>query len=186
MVLKSQITHCIVKRKHISNCHSRQYIPLRRIQRHSFRLQVLPPFPKIPLVKKLHDTLYTERCRARMERWLNRVGLREDLCQSGSMEYFISSKMTDKDIGGSSKQSFSSLFMNLFGGAAEQEFVVYTPIGDINDFNEDEEERKREYIASMEECAHELANAVKNMHIQEESFGKGVVKTTMAIEKAFN
>ncbi|KAJ1813222.1 hypothetical protein LPJ56_003527 [Coemansia sp. RSA 2599] len=140
----------------------------------------------MPSAKKMHDTLYVERYRTRMERWLNRIGLREDLCKSGSMEYFVSSKMTDKDVGGGSKQSFSSLFMNLFGGAAEQEFVVYTPIGDINDFNEDEEERKREYITNMEECAHELANAIKNMHVQEESFGKGVVKATMAVEKAFD
>ncbi|KAJ2706462.1 hypothetical protein FB645_001607 [Coemansia sp. IMI 203386] len=152
----------------------------------SFRLQVLPPFPKMPSVKKAHDTLYIERQRARMERWLNRVGSREDLSRTGSMDYFISSKMTDKDVGGSSKQSFSSLFMNLFGGPAEQEFVVYTPIGDINDYNEDEEERKREYINNMEECAHELENAIKNMHVQEEAFGKGVVKATMAIEKAFD
>ncbi|KAJ1725637.1 hypothetical protein LPJ53_000116 [Coemansia erecta] len=152
----------------------------------SFRLQVLPTFPSIPSPKKISDTLYVERHRARIERWLNRVGCREDLCQSGSFDYFISPRMTENDVGGSSKQSFSSLFMNLFGGAVEQEFRVYTPIGEINDYNEDEEEQRREYITRTEECAQELAVAMRNMHAQEEQFGKGIIKATMAIEKSFH
>ncbi|KAJ2785929.1 hypothetical protein GGI15_001769 [Coemansia interrupta] len=152
----------------------------------SFRLQVLPTFPPIPSPKKISDTLYVERHRARIERWLNRVGCREDLCQSGSFDYFISPRMTENDVGGSSKQSFSSLFMNLFNGAVEQEFRVYTPIGEINDYNEDEEEQRREYITRTEECAQELAVAMRGMHAQEEQFGKGIIKATMAIEKSFH
>ncbi|KAJ1862431.1 hypothetical protein LPJ73_000753 [Coemansia sp. RSA 2703] len=94
--------------------------------------------------------------------------------------------MTENDVGGSSKQSFSSMFMNLFSGAVEQEFRVYTPIGEINDYNEDEEEQRREYITRTEECAQELAVAMRNMHVQEEQFGKGIIKVTMAIEKSYH
>ncbi|KAJ1886042.1 hypothetical protein LPJ66_009827, partial [Kickxella alabastrina] len=151
----------------------------------SFRLQALPLFPEQPIAKKINDTLYVERHRARMERWLNRLGSREDLCQSESMDYFISTRMSEKDIGGSSKQSFSSMMLNLFGGPIEQEFRVYTPIGEIDDYDEDEEERRREYLRRTEECARELASSIKNMHVHEEILGKSIVKATLAIGKAF-
>ncbi|KAJ2721327.1 hypothetical protein GGI07_004054 [Coemansia sp. Benny D115] len=151
----------------------------------SFRLQALPPFPERPSSKKCNDPLYVERQRARMERWLNRVGSREDLCQSASVEHFISSKMSPKDVGESAKQSFSSMFMGFFGGPTEHGFRVYTPIGEINDYDEDEEERRREYITQMEECAGELGGIVRNMHVQEEALGKSVVKAAMAIGKAY-
>ncbi|KAJ2817610.1 hypothetical protein IWW50_006108 [Coemansia erecta] len=154
----------------------------------SFRLQALPPFPERPSTKKTADALYVERYRARVERWLNRLGTRKDICGSASMDYFISTKMSDSDIGSSAKQSFSSLLMNMFGGSAahsDRGFKIYTPISEIDDFDEDEEERRREYISSTEECAQELTAAFKNVHVQEEAFGKGIVKATLAISKAF-
>ncbi|KAJ2550743.1 hypothetical protein IWW35_003141 [Coemansia sp. RSA 1878] len=154
----------------------------------SFRLQALPPFPERPSAKKTANALYVERYRARIERWLNRLGARKDICNSASMDYFISAKLTDSDIGSSAKQSFSSLLLNMFGSSAahsDRGFKTYTPIGEIDDFDEDEEERRREYIASTEECAQELVAAIKNVHTQEEAFGKGIVKAAVAISKAF-
>ncbi|KAJ2313381.1 hypothetical protein IWW52_004582, partial [Coemansia sp. RSA 2704] len=154
----------------------------------SFRLQALPPFPERPSSKKATDQLYVERYRARIERWLNRLGTREHVCQSASMDYFISTKMSDKDVGSSAKQSFSSLLLNFFGGGTTQNdrgFRIYAPISEIDDFDEDEEERRREYIASLEECAQELGVAVKNAHAQEEALGKGIVKAVLAITRAF-
>ncbi|KAJ2851718.1 hypothetical protein IWW36_000863 [Coemansia brasiliensis] len=96
--------------------------------------------------------------------------------------------MTDSDVGCDTKQSISSLLLNLFGGSTphtDRGFKVYTPIGEISEFDEDEEERRREYITSTEECAQELVSATKSLHTQEEAFGKGVVKAALAISKAF-
>ncbi|KAJ1873185.1 hypothetical protein LPJ55_002543 [Coemansia sp. RSA 990] len=96
--------------------------------------------------------------------------------------------MSDKDVGSSAKQSISSLLLNLFGGStaySDRGFKVYVPIGDISEFDEDEEERRREYITSTEECAQELVAATKNLHTQEEAFGKSIVKAALAVSKAF-
>ncbi|KAJ2456034.1 hypothetical protein EV183_000377 [Coemansia sp. RSA 2336] len=154
----------------------------------SFRLQVLPPFPERPSSKHTADSLYVERYRARIERWLNRLGSRKDVCESASMSHFASTKMTDKEVGSSAKQSISSLLLNLFGGSmaySDRGFKVYVPVGDISEFDEDEEERRREYITSTEECAQELVVATKNLHTQEEAFGKSIVKAALAVSKAF-
>ncbi|KAJ2807733.1 hypothetical protein H4R20_001166 [Coemansia guatemalensis] len=154
----------------------------------SFRLQVLPPLPERPNRRKLGDTLYIERCRARIERWLNRLGAREDICQSASMEHFISSKMSSSEVGGSAKQGFSSLLLNLFGGGSastDNGFKTYTPISEIADYDEDKEERRREYISSIEECAQELSAAMSAAHAQDEVFGRSVVKAALAVGKAY-
>ncbi|KAJ1751436.1 hypothetical protein LPJ79_002114, partial [Coemansia sp. RSA 1821] len=154
----------------------------------SFRLQVLPPFPERPSSKQTTDLLYVECYRAKIERWLNRLGSRKDICESASMDHFTSTKMSDKDVGSSAKQSISSLLLNLFGGStaySDRGFKVYVPIGDISEFDEDEEERRREYITSTEECAQELVAATKNLHTQEEAFGKSIVKAALAVSKAF-
>ncbi|PIA14504.1 hypothetical protein COEREDRAFT_82765, partial [Coemansia reversa NRRL 1564] len=154
----------------------------------SFRLQVLPPLPERPNRQKLSDALYVERCRARIERWLNRLGTREDLSQSVSMEHFISPKMTSSEVGGNVKQGLSTLLLNLFGGSAastDNGFKKYTPISDIDDYDEDEEERRREYISSIEECAQGLSAAMNAVHAQDEAFGRSVVKAALAVGKAF-
>ncbi|KAJ2488659.1 hypothetical protein IWW37_004638 [Coemansia sp. RSA 2050] len=152
----------------------------------SFRLQVLPPFPTRISTKRLTDLLYVERQRARIERWLNRLGSREDICNNGSMDRFVSStKMADDEVAGGTKTSFSSMLMNLFAGSSDREFKVYTPIGDINDYDEDEEERRRDYIRRTVECAGGLADAIKNMHVQEDSLGKSIVKVALALSKAY-
>ncbi|KAJ2082944.1 hypothetical protein H4R24_001214 [Coemansia sp. RSA 988] len=156
----------------------------------SFRLQVLPPLSERPNRRKLGDALYIERSRARIERWLNRLGAREYICQSGSMEHFISPKMSSSEVGGSIKQGFSSLLMNLFGGggaaSTDNGFKTYTPISAIDDYDEDEEERRREYISSIEECAHGLAAAMNAVHAQDEIFGRSIVKAAIAVGKAYS
>ncbi|KAI8324787.1 hypothetical protein GQ54DRAFT_47704 [Martensiomyces pterosporus] len=151
----------------------------------SLRLQVLPSLSDRPNPKRISEPLYAERQRAQIERWLNRLGSREDICENGSFDHFISTKMTSSEIGGSGKQSFSSKLLNLFSGTSDQGFRVYTPIGEINDFDEDEEERRREYINRTEEYALELAEAITNMHTQEEVLDKSVVKVALAVKKAF-
>ncbi|KAJ2161275.1 hypothetical protein GGF46_001617 [Coemansia sp. RSA 552] len=155
-----------------------------------FRLQALPPFPEQPSAKKTPSPLYVERYRARIERWLNRLGAREDICRSASMDTFISPGMSDTDLGSSSrsKQSLSSMLLNLFGGSAGQVdhgFTVFVPTGGIDEFDEDEEEQRREYITATEERAGELEAAVKAMHAQEEVVGKSMVKVAQAVTKAF-
>ncbi|KAJ1820710.1 hypothetical protein LPJ60_003047 [Coemansia sp. RSA 2675] len=93
--------------------------------------------------------------------------------------------MADDEVAGGAKTSFSSMLMNLFAGSSDREFKVYTPIGDINDYDEDEEERRRDYIRRTVECAGGLADAIKNMHVQEDSLGKSIVKVALAITKAY-
>ncbi|KAJ1956884.1 hypothetical protein EC988_001118 [Linderina pennispora] len=93
--------------------------------------------------------------------------------------------MSHDEVGGADKKSFSSKLFNMFTGIADQGFRMYTPIGDINDYDEDEEEQRREYILRVEEYTKNLADAMSNMHTQEEVLDKGVVKVTMAIENAF-
>ncbi|KAJ2875058.1 hypothetical protein GGH93_001893 [Coemansia aciculifera] len=152
----------------------------------SFRLQVLPPFPDRISTKRLTDLLYVERQRARIERWLNRLGSREDICNNGSMDRFVSStKMADDEVAGGARTSFSSMLMSLFAGSSDRDFKVYTPIGDINDYDEDEEERRRDYIRRTVEYASGLTDAIKNMHAQEDSLGKSIVKVSLAISKAY-
>ncbi|KAJ2067432.1 hypothetical protein GGH13_005316 [Coemansia sp. S155-1] len=152
----------------------------------SFRLQVLPPFPARISTKRLTDLLYVERQRARIERWLNRLGSREDICNNGSMDRFVSpTKMADDEVAGGARTSFSSMLMGLFASSSDRDFKVYTPIGDINDYDEDEEERRRDYIRRTVEYANGLADAIKNMHAQEDSLGKSIVKVSLAISKAY-
>ncbi|KAJ2800062.1 hypothetical protein H4S07_005271, partial [Coemansia furcata] len=124
--------------------------------------------------------------RARIERWLNRLGSRDDICNSTSMDRFVSStKMADDEVAGGAKTSFSSMLMGLFSGSSDRDFKVYTPIGDINDYDEDEEERRRDYICRTVERAGGLADAIKNMHVQEDALGKSIVKVSLAISKAY-
>ncbi|KAJ2471322.1 hypothetical protein GGI02_002340 [Coemansia sp. RSA 2322] len=52
-------------------------------------------------------------------------------------------------------------------------------------FDEDEEERRRDYINRTEECTSELAESIKNMHAQEDLLGKSIVKVATAISKAY-
>ncbi|ORX69291.1 hypothetical protein DL89DRAFT_174350 [Linderina pennispora] len=151
----------------------------------SFRLQILPPLSERPSTKKLADSLAIERQRSQIERWLNRLGARESVCENGSFDHFISGRMSHDEVGGADKKSFSSKLFNMFTGIADQGFRMYTPIGDINDYDEDEEEQRREYILRVEEYTKDLADAMSNMHAQEEVLDKGVVKVTMAIENAF-
>ncbi|KAJ2900878.1 hypothetical protein GGI21_001376 [Coemansia aciculifera] len=93
--------------------------------------------------------------------------------------------MSDDEVAGGAKTSFSSILMSLFAGSTDRDFKVYTPIGDINDYDEDEEERRRDYISRTVECANGLADAIKNVHIQEDSLGKSIVKVALAIGKAY-
>ncbi|KAJ1733396.1 hypothetical protein LPJ72_002894 [Coemansia sp. Benny D160-2] len=156
----------------------------------TFRLQVLPPFMERPSVKRAYsDPLYVERCRARIERWLNRLGSRDDISQSVTFDQFISEKFGDGDRKTGSKSAISSLLMTLFGSGpvgTDRGFRIYSPIGEISEYDEDEDERRREYISSMEDLACGLASAIRNMHLQEESLGKAIVKASIAIAKAFN
>ncbi|KAJ1670657.1 hypothetical protein GGF38_001370, partial [Coemansia sp. RSA 25] len=147
---------------------------------------VLPPFPARISSKRLSDLLYVERQRARIERWLNRLGSREDICNNSSVDRFVSpTKMADDEVAGGAKTSFSSMLMGLFSGSTDRGFRVYTPIGDIVDFDEDEEERRRDFISRTVECAGGLADAIKNVHAQEDSLGKSIVKVALAISKAY-
>ncbi|KAJ1900690.1 hypothetical protein LPJ81_003894 [Coemansia sp. IMI 209127] len=135
------------------------------------------------------DTLYVERYRARIERWLNRLGSRDDISQSVSFDQFISEKFDDGGRRTGSKNSFSSLLMTLFGSApagTDRGFKLYSPIGEISEYDEDEEERRREYISTMEESARDLAAAIRNMHSQEESLAKAIVKVALSIDRAFS
>ncbi|KAJ1986239.1 hypothetical protein GGI26_006425 [Coemansia sp. RSA 1358] len=156
----------------------------------TFRLQALPPFTECPSSKQaLADPLYVERYRVRIERWLNRLGARDDICQSASFDRFISNKLDETGRASGSKNPFSSLLMTLFGSGtigSDRGFKVYTPIGEISEYDEDEEERRREYISNTEEAARELASAISNVHVQEESLGKAIVKVAQTIEKAYN
>ncbi|KAJ2814271.1 hypothetical protein GGI24_006446, partial [Coemansia furcata] len=92
--------------------------------------------------------------------------------------------MADDEVAGGAKTSFSSMLMGLFSGSSDRDFKVYTPIGDINDYDEDEEERRRDYICRTVERAGGLADAIKNMHVQEDALGKSIVKVSLAISKA--
>ncbi|KAJ2547580.1 hypothetical protein EV175_005162, partial [Coemansia sp. RSA 1933] len=156
----------------------------------TFRLQVLPPFMNRPSMKRAYsDSLYVERYRARIERWLNRLGSRDDISQSVSFDQFIAEKFDDGGRRTGSKSSFSSLLMTLFGSGqtdTDRGFKLYSPIGEINEYDEDEEERRREYISAMEGSACDLATAIRNMHSQEESLAKSIVKVSLAIDKAYS
>ncbi|KAJ1666401.1 hypothetical protein IW140_001132 [Coemansia sp. RSA 1813] len=156
----------------------------------TFRLQVLPPFMERPSMKRAYsDGLYVERYRARIERWLNRLGSRDDISQSVSFDQFISEKFDDGDRRMGSKSSFSSLLMTLFGSGpagTDRGFKIYSPIGEISEYDEDEEERRREYISTMEESARDLVSAIRNMHSQEESLAKAIVKVSLTIDKAYS
>ncbi|KAJ2749853.1 hypothetical protein H4R27_001205 [Coemansia aciculifera] len=93
--------------------------------------------------------------------------------------------MADDEVAGGARTSFSSMLMSLFAGSSDRDFKVYTPIGDINDYDEDEEERRRDYIRRTVEYASGLTDAIKNMHAQEDSLGKSIVKVSLAISKAY-
>ncbi|KAJ2745030.1 hypothetical protein GGI20_002478 [Coemansia sp. BCRC 34301] len=136
--------------------------------------------------KQLSDLLYIERQRARIERWLNRLGSREDVCNNCSVDRFVSpTRMADDEVAGNAKTSFSSMLMSLFSGSTDRGFKVYTPIGDIDDFDEDEEESRRDYISRTVAYAGGLADAIKNVQVQEDSLGKSIVKVALAISKAY-
>ncbi|KAJ2070231.1 hypothetical protein GGI09_009498, partial [Coemansia sp. S100] len=93
--------------------------------------------------------------------------------------------MADDEVAGGARTSFSSMLMGLFASSSDRDFKVYTPIGDIKDYDEDEEERRRDYIRRTVEYANGLADAIKNMHAQEDSLGKSIVKVSLAISKAY-
>lgn len=132
-----------------------------------------------------------ERQRAKIERWLNRIGGRTDICLNSFVDHFFSAaKMDDDQVGKSARTSLSSIFSKMFGSVSASErgggFHIYTPIGDISDFDEDEQERRREYINHLEECTLELADAIKNTHSHEDALGKSMVKLGIVAAKAYH
>ncbi|KAJ2714459.1 hypothetical protein H4R19_001714 [Coemansia spiralis] len=146
--------------------------------------QVLPPFPERLSASHSANMLAIERTRVRIERWLNRLGARDELCQSAAMHRFLSATMPDCDAAIVARQTLTSKLLGFFGAGpvpVAGGFSVHTPISDIDDFDEDEAERRREYIASTEECAQRLAAAMTAMHAQDKAVAKCVVGVALAV-----
>ncbi|KAJ2788334.1 hypothetical protein H4R21_007032, partial [Coemansia helicoidea] len=140
--------------------------------------QVLPPFPERLSASRFASALCVERVRARIERWLNRLGAREELCASAAMHRFLSPTMPTSDTTTAAPQTLAARLLGFFSaGLAPPEGILKapTPTVEIDDFDEDEAERRREYIASTEECAQRLAAAMTATHAQDEAMAACIV-----------
>ncbi|KAJ1730081.1 hypothetical protein LPJ61_003210 [Coemansia biformis] len=103
------------------------------------------------------------------------------------MNHFLSPAMAASDTAATTKQTLAARLLGLFGGSAEpaeHDIRVYSPIGEIDDFDEDEAERRREYISSTEESAQRLAAAMSATHAQDEALAKCIVSVTLAVARA--